>query len=522
MDNITVMIVDDERMAVDDLLHITDWGAQGFEVIATAVNGKQALLKYHEFHPQVIFTDIKMPFMDGIELIQQIRKIDNKVKLLLLTAYQDFSYAQSAIRYGSVDYLIKSEITEERINKTLASLRAVISSEENTQQVVEQRMIIDFFAAELTDTDTAGQTLFSTPFQYLIIEQDKPLAISGDEEPEENRFSGAERICSSLDWENPALKLRSVCNVRRDRCLLVLQCKDRSQQKTLQLLHMMAQKLQRLLAAQTDATFTVYIVEQEMDIRQLRQCWIENRQSFRAKYLLGAGMVHHFPLQLPPPSQHKVYCEEDAVFAMVAQMEHTALPAYIQKLFEEVQRSMDDTALYYVSRNLYDVLRRSVRALPGHTHKPDISAAQNRHRWYSCADIAQWFVEKFDELLQAAAAAQQCGYSKTTVLTMDIIRAQFSRSDLTVQQLAQSVHLSVGHLCALFKKETGKTVRDYITEVRIAEAMRQLRESQQKIYEISESVGYRSSQYFSQVFYKQTGCYPADYQRGRTHARDGR
>ena len=118
-DLISVMIVDDEKLMLEDLSTMIDWEAYGYQIIATAFNGKQALRKYREYHPQVIFTDIRMPFMDGIEMISEIRKTDEKVSIVLLTAYEDFSYAKAAIRLGITEYVIKSEITENSLSELL-------------------------------------------------------------------------------------------------------------------------------------------------------------------------------------------------------------------------------------------------------------------------------------------------------------------------------------------------------------------------------------------------------------------
>lgn len=73
MKKIPVMIVDDEKLVLEDLRTLVDWDALGFEIIATAFNGKQAWVKYNQYHPRVIFTDVKMPFMNGLELIRKLR-----------------------------------------------------------------------------------------------------------------------------------------------------------------------------------------------------------------------------------------------------------------------------------------------------------------------------------------------------------------------------------------------------------------------------------------------------------------
>src|SRR5699024_2250574 len=87
---LSVMIVDDERFVIEELCTMINWEACGFQVIATAFNGRQGLKKFRELHPSLILADIRMPFMDGIEMIRQIREEDDTVNIVLLTAYEDF------------------------------------------------------------------------------------------------------------------------------------------------------------------------------------------------------------------------------------------------------------------------------------------------------------------------------------------------------------------------------------------------------------------------------------------------
>lgn len=124
---ISVMIVDDEKLMLEDLTTLIDWERCGFHIVATAFNGKQGLRKYQELHPQLILTDIRMPFMDGVEMIAQIRKTDPQVCIVLLTAYEEFEYAREAIRLGVAEYLMKSEITEETLRELLLRLGWKIS-----------------------------------------------------------------------------------------------------------------------------------------------------------------------------------------------------------------------------------------------------------------------------------------------------------------------------------------------------------------------------------------------------------
>ena len=138
MKKISVMIVDDEKLAIEDLSTIVDWDALGFEIVATACNGRQALGKFNQFRPQVVFTDIKMPYMDGIELIGRLRELDSQVKILMLTAYEDFSYAKSAIQFGITDYIIKSEINAQSFMEVLCKLRRAINTQDKDREILKQ------------------------------------------------------------------------------------------------------------------------------------------------------------------------------------------------------------------------------------------------------------------------------------------------------------------------------------------------------------------------------------------------
>jgi YesN/AraC family two-component response regulator len=122
------MIIDDDKLIVHDLLHIVDWKSLGFEVVATAHNGKQGLLKYEELMPDVIFSDIRMPIMGGLEMINQIREKDNNVKIVLLTAYGEFGYAQQAIGFGVCEYILKNELTQDLMTNTLERIKAKVLS----------------------------------------------------------------------------------------------------------------------------------------------------------------------------------------------------------------------------------------------------------------------------------------------------------------------------------------------------------------------------------------------------------
>ena len=102
-----VLIVDDERFVRMGIASNTDWKSVDCELVGEAVNGEDGLIKARKLHPDLIITDIRMPEMDGIEMVRRIREEQMEVKVIFLTAYEEFSYAQQAIRLKASDYILK-------------------------------------------------------------------------------------------------------------------------------------------------------------------------------------------------------------------------------------------------------------------------------------------------------------------------------------------------------------------------------------------------------------------------------
>ncbi len=121
MEEKTILIVEDESLILQDILTLFDWKAAGFETL-TAANGVQGLSVFQKKRPPIVMTDVRMPHMDGLTMIERIRELAPETKFILLTAYQDFDYARTALRLGVTDYLLKKDLSEATIRQALENL----------------------------------------------------------------------------------------------------------------------------------------------------------------------------------------------------------------------------------------------------------------------------------------------------------------------------------------------------------------------------------------------------------------
>lgn len=127
---IKIIIVDDEKMIREGLVSTVPWGEMGIEVVGSADNGKTALEIALEKKPHIILTDIRMPKMDGIQLLQQVKAELPKVKVVILSGYDEFAYAQKALKYGAADYLIKP-VNVDDLKELMEQLKDSIREEVN-------------------------------------------------------------------------------------------------------------------------------------------------------------------------------------------------------------------------------------------------------------------------------------------------------------------------------------------------------------------------------------------------------
>ena len=328
------MIIDDDKLIISDLINIIDWAAQGFSVVATAYNGKQGLVKYRQFMPHVVFTDIKMPLMDGLEMLCIIRRLDTAVRFVILTAFGEFGYAKQALELGASAYLLKNQLTEQSLLAMLETVKA---------ELIEQSRIV-----------------------FLTVVNTIRAFLAGDRK--------------NLDETLQNLKL----------------------------------------------TFDGY-----------SDC--------------------------------------------PAQWDMRSMTGVVGEMFQDECRKNEKKEFY---------------------EPPPVAKDE----------VLDWMAA---QLKQAAHWAREAESRMSSAISqaLSFIRKNYSNKDMNIQTISDYLTISPSWLSVSFRKETGQTVNEYITNVRIDEAKRLLRQGKHKVYEIAERVGYGSSRYFSKVFIQTTGYSPQSFGR---------
>lgn len=507
---INVMLVDDDYLVLDYITHFISWEKNGFKIICTAANGKSALRKYHELHPQVIFADVDMPFLNGIQMLKQIRKDDDSTIVILLTAYDDFMYAKEAVTYGAFDYILKNEFDETQIERILQNIKRNLHESKMIQRVVVKHAIEKLFKNELDVSFENNKNLISRIVKrnsVYILEIDGNISGLNEENDEAKKWDQIqteligilENYESFIDiYEIPENRL-IVCNDSREFI---------SRQNTRTSLLQQIDAVQRFARGRS-ISITAVIIEGEINIKEMVNICLKNENFFKQKYIFGCGRAYFLENLHSKDTSDAEALNIDLLCKCIDDCNTESIDEIIKRVFAQEQngqRFLEKAKLVY--RCIQDMEQKI--GVP-----TEDTFQQDRDTLFDMERFLPWLIERTNRCVSCNRLNKR--YSKTVIDAIEYINRNYLDPGLSIKDICESIGMSTSYFCDRFKKETGVTLREKITERRLSHAKILLRSGKYKIYNIAEMSGYSSPQYFSQVFIKNTGITPMEYYRDRTH-----
>ncbi|RKJ43610.1 response regulator [bacterium 1XD8-76] len=511
MNELSVMIVDDEKLAREDMQTFIDWESLGFHIVATAVNGRQALKMYEKHHPKIVFTDIKMPVMDGIEFSKALRKIDEQVIIILLTAYEEFSYAKAAITLGVTDYVIKNEITPQSMEILLGKLRQRIETVQRSSNILNDKLIENYFQAQEDNVGILEGRMLEKRLCYLMVEQNLPLNIS--EEPADADFCVRKQEISEAlrGVDYVSMKMKAVSNVWENVTAVILDTELISQNDNYQILYKNAVRVREFLEERFERDFTVFYTMEPLTLPNWKKLCKNNERIFRQRCFKPEEAI--VGIVRKPESQSRRADFDKKQLQQLMGGSEEKLEEYIGKIYDDICEAEDYQEFCSLSKKLYACLLEELQKQGEVSDRQELSFKKNWKDWMDAEKIRDWMIRQFKMRMEKSSGGEERRNSRIIAAVKAYIRQNYANPDLTLDEIAEYVHLNTSYLCTAFKQETGNTIKNYITDIRIEAAKKQLDEGNGKIYEVGLSVGYQSGQYFSQVFYRKVGVSPGDYRR---------
>lgn len=475
-----VMIVDDERMIVNSLALGFDWAGAGFEVVATATGAGEALTLIDSLYPDVVFTDIKMPGMSGIDLMTEARKRHPEIQFVVISGHADFTYAQKALHLGAIAYCLKPLEDEDIRGALTAAAREI-----QTMAALRQASLRRFLDAPSKENARA------------LVASALPSPAPGAEE-------GEIGVGLSLGDAAPLFtgNMRYVEMMIDDRARLYLFASGLS--------YLESPAFQAALlnaATQRRVSAFVYDCSSAPDALLAGRI-VDLSDELYVSFLNAASLC--LGKAPPRPARGAAFTDSLALLANKNRAREVEQRLSSMTGEERARLTMRDAVRI---RNLCEALLCRMNNQPCQS---EIRYAFELARLYP--DFDQMISSLYKRLHKAVSSAVDVDrlHNETLAQIIRELSGCFTES-LSFQDISARYHISPSYLSQLFKRELGTTFTEYVTRLRILYARELLESTSMLVSEVGSRAGYDNYLHFTKLFKRETGMTPKQY-RASQHA----
>lgn len=520
---IKILLVDDEAIVRRAIKETINWEELGFEIIAEAVSGEDALQKYFDLKPDIIITDICMNSMDGLSLIKTIRDFDREIEFVILSGYDYFEYAKKAISYGVNSYLLKP-IDNNDLVDTMLGIKNKLNNKQNDKKATADlakdahynQCLVDIlysFESKEKIHDKLSEIMGSIPDEKYLISNLKIDNSMSMNDIETNHFGKILHECVSY---YVALEERQIIKLFLSNINIVLIIFENSTQKLNvdDLLNGIRLRFFEL----TSKTITIGVSGIAGQIYMLPEAYKQSMTALKYKIASGTNKIYFYKNSdeaeqiYTPVFTHR---EIEDFGKMILSRNSDAAFSMLQTFLEKTNksRSVDINEVKGAVIELVSfVFRKGIRNqdMIQAIFKRNIQPVSEICQLETIPDIYRWFENFLKEFFDNYQFGEM--YTDNSIIREVLLYIMDHYAEkCTIKEVAEYFFISEGHLMRLFRAETGKTFNEYLTEYRINKAVSLLENNRYKIYEVARMVGYTDCKYFSRVFKKLTGRNPKGY-----------
>ncbi|MEG1874982.1 MAG: response regulator [Angelakisella sp.] len=513
MELLKVIIVDDDCLVVDDLCQLIDWKQCGMEIVGTANNGKKGLALVEQLHPQIAIVDITMPVLSGLDFCRQISERQIPLQVLLLTAYRDFEYAKAAVPLGIFDYVLKNDINELSLRDIMERMKEKLSEDSKHQTMKKSQILEQLLLGGEPEASVPAATLSEfalttrQPARLLLLNADAPYKTDHSADFTQKQFSMAQFVdkhpcpaCASYLTELPCVGVAPTTAV----LFLKTQAAYQTREEYCHLMEMV-RYYQASFLQDCGQTLSAVFSDQLWQLSEIPQTFQRLCHAVRYSFFAGTGAV----LGLSEMEKH--IAEEEEGYSL-SELEKLIARGSYHQAAEEIAGLLDRFGTQHWNRKAfadicthgYIFINRYREQLPCYS-QGNTPLEIDR---YCCKDVAEAKRCFERDILQLAEAVVP-PYSAKVRRAINFIHANYEKN-ITLKDVAKELAISDIYLSRLFRKETKNTFLDYLTAHRMNVAKSMLESGDYRVGEISEAVGYKTSQYFSVLFRKMFGHSPSE------------
>ena len=542
-----IFLAEDEVVVRETIKRMIPWEELGFELVGEAADGEMALPLLLRQQPDLLITDIKMPFMDGLTLARLAKKEIPGLKVVILSGYDDFNYAKQAIGIGVEDYLLKP-ITKNALIERLSEIRSRYEHEKTQKeyyekfqremQAYEKNSSREFFEALVGGSmdmmevykraEKLGLDIVAETYNVLI------FTMNCDED-----FSGQRDEYSS--WEAESLELLENFFAGHSSAMLFRSnifsygVLLKGQRETIEEnTRACVDEIRKILSRQDGRREWFLAVGQSVErLSQIQKSYHTASRAFSQRYLYDENILYYDEMETMEHPGGQAETEDNAYLQKV---DVNALnPAILQKflsngLQEETENFVKDyfyaigqepmeslVFRNYVILNVRFSVISFIKGLGCDTNEMESAdteevLAESGKNMESAIAYAKKMISQAIGIRDQNSGNKNRSILKTAV---DFIDSHYMDEEISLNTVANVANVSSNHFSALFSQNMGQTFIEYLTSLRMNKAKELLRCTGMRSSEIAGEIGYKDAHYFSYLFKKTQGMTPSDYRKAR-------
>lgn len=525
---IRTVIIDDEIWVCQLIKNIVDWGAMGFEIVGVAYDGEAGLEAILRQHPQLVLTDIRMSGMDGIQLMQKVRERKLDTKFIVISGYDDFVYAQGALKYGALGYILKP-VDRRELTDFLMSVRDELfvgKMEENKKKEIEgklnesiEQLRIQYFQGCLLGGEDGFRDLEAINQKYICSFQP-------------GRFQVVLGIADQGAMEGCTGNIASVLGMAQKKIFekkcfesLVLKIQDLDaailnypEEEDGSIKRGLIELLGRSGSPECSLTLSMGCVVPQLC--KIKESYDTAVKGIRARARYGAGKVIDLSgKEFENVNVSKVFGieQEKRLVIYMEILDCMAARTLMKEILRDIcdNDALDPELIFEAAQEILDLLYKALGR-----KGIEVEEAIGKKGGWSRRILQSGSVEQIVSLLHKAMSGIKGYYEKNSQnknqRAVEIVKnyvAKHYKEDVSLKEAADMVYLNPKYLGELFKKETGMYFNEYLVGYRLDLAKEMLLDVRQRVGEVGEQVGYQDARYFSKLFKKYVGVTPKQYKK---------
>ncbi|MEN8907963.1 MAG: response regulator [Clostridiales bacterium] len=524
----SIIVIDDEFIVREGVKKNISWNEYGFDLVGDCENGFEAIEYIDELKPDVVITDICMPFIDGIELSRYITEKHPLTKIILLTGYDDFEYAQQAVKLKIFDYILKP-ITATELRKVLVKLKKELDEEvkklddlnrlkvqlNESLPLLKERYLNNLISGNLKNYSNInrlnhfGIDKNKKNFLVFVSDLDSSSESSLLEEDQELFYYAVYNICEEITNEN------TVVFQNNDNLIVAILSFDK-EDEILEYSYKVTEKIRQTVEKYLKVTITTGIGEICYSIFDISKSYKSACSALDYRFIAGNNKVINisdFEGKSIKDNKINIKWEGKIVFAIktstLDDIESTIFN--FVKYIKESKGSIEDS---------YYQIQLIVISIIGYLNELEITQKDvfgntnilnQVYKLKTLEETKKWLKEICFQTSDYISGKRE-NYCKVQALkAKDYILKNYSDKNLNLSSICKYILVSTSYFSSFFKIYTGYTFVEYLTKVRIEKASELLKSTDLKTYEIAEKVGYSDPHYFSLIFKKIMSFTPSYY-----------